>query len=74
MPDAQLDDYLACAGYPGPKKRFRALPPDVQMAILNRGRHAVGKSCFAGSGYQQACRNVLQAGAVAGGALATLGF
>ena len=74
MPDDQLDDYLACSAYPGLKARFRALPPDVQLAILNQGHPAPGRSCFVGSGYQQACRNALQAGGVPAGALATLGF
>ena len=74
MPDDQLDDYLACSAYPGLKSRFHALPPDVQLAILNQGHPGPGRSCFVGSGYQQACRNALQAGGVAGGALATLGF
>jgi hypothetical protein len=74
IPDDQLDGYLECAAYPGPKKRFRALPPDVQLAILNQGRPGPGRSCFVGSGYQQACRRTLQAGAVTDGALATLGF
>jgi len=74
IPDHQLDDYLACSAYPGLNERFRTPPPDVQLAILNHGRPAPGRSCFVGSGDRQACRNALQAGGVAGGALATLGF
>ena len=74
MPDDQLDDYLACSAYPGLKTRFRALPPDVLLAILNQGHPGPNKSCFVGSGYQQACRSALHAGGVADGALATLGF
>ncbi len=74
MPDAVLDQYLACAGYPGPKKRFRALPADVQLAMLNRGRPGPGKSCFVGSAHQDACRDALRTGAVGDATLATLGF
>ncbi len=74
MPDEVLDRYLACAAYPGPKKRFRALPPDVQLAILNAGAPATGRYCFAGSAYQSACRDVLRAGGISDAALATLGF
>jgi hypothetical protein len=74
MPDALLDQYLACAAYSGPKTRFRALPADVQLAILGAGRPGIGKSCFVGSAYQQACHDVARAGGVDDAALATLGF
>jgi hypothetical protein len=74
MPDALLDQYLACAAYSGPKKRFRALPADVQLAILGAGRPGIGKTCFVGSAYQEACRDVARAGGVDDAALATLGF
>jgi hypothetical protein len=74
IPDALLDQYLACAAYSGPKKRFRALPADVQLAILGAGRPGIGKSCFVGSAYQEACRDVARSGGVDDAALATLGF
>jgi uncharacterized protein DUF4114/thrombospondin type 3 repeat protein len=74
MPDALLDQYLACSAYPGPKKHFRALPADVQLAILDAGRPGVAKSCFVGSAYQAACRDAARAGGAGDGALATLGF
>jgi hypothetical protein len=74
MADAVLDQYLACAAYPGPERHFRALPPDVQLAILNAGTPAASKSCFTGSAYQDACRDVLSAGGLGDAALATLGF
>ena len=74
MPDALLDQYLACAGYSGAKKRFRALPADVQLAILGAGHPGAGKTCFVGSAYQDACRAAAHAGGVGDAALATLGF
>jgi hypothetical protein len=74
MPDELLDQYLACAGYPGPKRRFRSLPADVQLALLGAGRPGAGKSCFVGSAYQQACRDAVRARGVGDGALSTLGF
>lgn len=74
MPDALLDEYLACAAYPGPKTRFRALPADVQLAILDAGTPGVGESCFVGSAYQDACRDALRGGGISDAALATLGF
>jgi Domain of unknown function (DUF4114)/Thrombospondin type 3 repeat len=73
MPDELLDQYLACSAYPGPKKRFRALPSDVQLAILGAGTPAPGQSCFAGSAYQDASRDALR-GALGDAALATLGL
>src|SRR5262249_2343161 len=72
IPDALLDQYLACAAYPGPKNHFRALPEDVQLAILGAGRPSIGKSCFVGSAYQLACRDAVRASRVGDGALATL--
>jgi Domain of unknown function (DUF4114)/Thrombospondin type 3 repeat len=74
MPDALLDQFLGCAAYSGPKNHFRALPADVQLAILGAGRPSIGKSCFVGSAYQLACRDVAHAGGVSDAALATLGF
>jgi len=73
-PSSDPSSYLACSAYPGIKARFRGLPPNVQLAILNQGHPTPGRSCFVGSGYQQACRNALQGGGVHAGALATLGF
>ena len=74
MPDALLDQYLACAGYSGAKKRFRALPADVQLAMLGAGRPGAGKTCFVGSAYQHACRAAAPAGRAGAAALATPGF
>jgi len=73
MPDELLDQYLACSGYSWTKKRFRALPPDVQLAILGAGTPAPGKSCFAGSAYQDATRDALR-GSLSEPARATLGL
>jgi hypothetical protein len=74
IPDTLFDQYLSCAAYPGSAERFRALPADVQLRILGAGAPGVGKSCFGGSAYQDACRGVLRAGGVADPALATLEF
>ena len=73
MPDERLDQYLACSGYIWPKKRFRALPPDVQLAILGAGTLAPGKSCFGGSVYQDATRDAV-GGSLGEAARATLGL
>src|SRR5262245_14796988 len=74
IPDALLEQYLACAAYPGPKNHFRALPADVQLAILGAGAPGIGKSCFVGSAYQLACRDAVRTSRVGDAALATLGF
>jgi hypothetical protein len=74
IPDELLDQYLACAAYPGPKQRFRSLPADVQLALLGAGRPGARKSCFVGSAYQQACRDAVRAGGVGEAALSTLRF
>jgi hypothetical protein len=42
--------------------------------MLGAGRPGVGKSCFVGSAYQDACRVAARAGGVGDAALATLGF
>jgi hypothetical protein len=74
IPDALLDQYLACADYSGPNNHFRALPAHVQLAILGAGRPSIGKSCFVGSAYQLACRDAVRADRVGDRALATVGF
>jgi hypothetical protein len=74
MPDALLDQYLACAGYSGAKKVSRAArrPP---ARDARRGRPGAGKTCFVGSAYQDAApRRRAGAGGVGDAALATLGF
>jgi hypothetical protein len=43
MPDDRLNDYLACSAYPSDVNRFRTLPPDVQLAILNQGTPRPGQ-------------------------------
>jgi hypothetical protein len=74
MPDHLLDQNLACAGYPGPTERFRLLPPDVQLRILNVIPAPGATSCFVESAYHLACRDTLNAMGVGEPALATLGF
>lgn len=75
MPDALFDRFLACTGYPGSAARFRLLPPDVQLRILNGGTPgAKAHSCFVASAYHQESRDALRAAGVGDAALATLGF
>lgn len=72
MPDALLDQYLGCTAYRGPKERFRSLPADVQLRILNSATS--GGACFVASPYYEECRDVLRASGVGDAALSTLGF
>lgn len=72
LPDDVLDGYLACAGYPAPRARFRLLPADVQLHVLHRG--PTGATCFPASAYHQQCRDDLAGAGVAALALATVGF
>jgi RNA polymerase sigma factor (sigma-70 family) len=74
MPDQLLDQHLACTGYPGPTERFRLLPPDVQLRILNVIPAPRATSCFVESAYHLACRDTLHAMGVGEPALSTLGF
>src|SRR5262249_22188854 len=46
MPDPVLDQYLACAGYPGPKRRVPSLPAAPELRLLNRGRPRAGDARF----------------------------
>jgi hypothetical protein len=75
MPDALLDRFLACTGYPGSAARFRLLPPDLQLRILNAvGPAGSAGSCFMTSAYHQESLDALRAAGLGDAALATLGF
>ena len=74
MPDQLLDQNLGCTGYPGPTERFRLLPPDVQLRILNVIPGPAATPCFIESSYHLACRDTLKAMGVGEPALSTLGF
>src|SRR5262249_40801091 len=70
IPDALLDQYLACATYSGPKNHFRALPAarDTRRSTSQHGEVVLRRSA-----YQLACGDVAHAG-VGDAAFATLGF
>jgi len=74
VPDVRLRGFIACSAYPGPVERFRALPTEIQLAILNGGNAARVDTCFPASAQYQACRDSLDRGGVGAPALATLGF
>ena len=74
MPDDMLDRNLACTTYRGATARFRLLPVDVQLRILNGPAEPGAMRCFAESPYYQECRDALRALGVAEPALTTLGF
>jgi hypothetical protein len=74
IPDSELDGYLRCAGYGGPRERFRSLPADVQIRVLNSTTSGRAGSCFVASPYAEECRQQLKAAGVGPSALATIGF
>jgi hypothetical protein len=72
--DERMKTFIACTDYPGPVERFRALPTEIQLAILNGGNAARVDTCFPASAQYQACRDSLDGGGASAAALATLGF
>jgi Domain of unknown function (DUF4114)/IPT/TIG domain len=74
IPDALLDQYLGCTAYRGPKERFRALPADVQLRILNTSTSGNVRSCFLASPYYEECRGVLRASGVDHAVSSNIGF
>jgi hypothetical protein len=74
VPDTRMKGFIACTAYPGPVERFRALPTEIQLAILNGGNAARVDTCFPASAQYQACRDSLDAGGLGEAGLATLGF
>ncbi len=74
MPDALLDQYLGCTAYRGPRERFRSLPADLQLKILNSATSGGPSACFVASPYYEECRDLLLASGVGAAALSTLGF
>ncbi len=74
VPDEALTGYLSCAGYPGPLSRFRLLPPDVQLQILNVEPPNERAACFVTTPYHQECLDLLRGGGLSAAALTTLGF
>ena len=71
IPEETLDEFLLCSGYPGPRERFKALPFELQLAILNEGG---GAACFRSSVYHQASREHLESRDLGAPALEALGF
>src|SRR5262245_43986640 len=74
IPDEILDGYLACSAYAGPRERFRSLPADVQVRILNSAVSGPATGCFVASPYAEECRQLLGASGVPEAALSTVGF
>jgi len=75
MPDALLEQFLACTEYPAAPARFRLLPPDAQLRILNTGAPAARtNTCFVASPYYQESLDALRAAGVGDRALDALGY
>jgi hypothetical protein len=76
MPDGLLEQFLACTAYPAASSRFRLLPADAELRILNTVTPgaAKAKTCFGASPYYQETRDALRAAGLGDAALATLGY
>src|SRR5262245_10413985 len=74
IPDASLDGYLSCAAYGGTRERFRSLPADVQLRMLNSTVSGRASRCFVASPYADECRHLLSERGIGASALSTVGF
>src|SRR5262249_20206274 len=74
IPDASLDGYLSCAAYGGTRERFRSLPADVQLRMLNPTASGRASRCFVASPYADECRQLLSERGIGASALSTVGF